>query len=154
MESCAGRFWRYENAYISLVPVDDSQPGLGGRVRAKLLTVDWRTFTINYRTLYGIYTDDMITFGEFDSKKTQGENPFHNENLLLKIVDETPEGASIVPDKHTFRFLNNTLTYQRQVNGESRDLETEHEVKEIELTPQIDQSWSEVFFYGLGNKRI
>lgn len=111
METFAGRFWRYENAYISLVPVDDAQPALGGRVRAKLLTVDWRTFTLNYRTLYGIYTDDMITFGEFDSKITQGDNPFHNEELLLKVVEDSPEAANIVPDKHTFRFTNNALTY-------------------------------------------
>jgi hypothetical protein len=126
METYLGRFWRYENAYVSLVPVDDSQPRLGGRVRAKVLTVDWRTFTLSYRTLYGIYTDDMLTFGEFDSKLTSGDNPFHNEELLLKIVDESPEAAAIVPDRHTFRFVNNALTYQRQVNGETRDAETEH----------------------------
>ena len=61
-----GRFWRYENASISLFPVDDSQPRLGGKVRAKLLTVDWRTLTFRYKTLYGVYSDDFITFGEFD----------------------------------------------------------------------------------------
>ena len=88
METYAGRFWRYENAYISLFPVDESQPRLGGKVRVKALTVDWRTFTFKLRTLYGIYSDDFITFGEFDKATIQGEDPFHNEALLLKVVDE------------------------------------------------------------------
>ena len=66
MESKMGRFWRYENATVSLFPVDEEQPRLGGKVRAKLLTVDWRTFTFRYKTLHGIYSDDFITFGEFD----------------------------------------------------------------------------------------
>jgi hypothetical protein len=152
METTVGRFWRYENAYISLVPLDESQPRLGGKVRVKALTIDWRTFTFSYKTLYGVYSDDFITFGSFDKKVTQGEDPFHNEELLLKVVDE--EDKSTVPDRHTFKFENNTLVYKREVNGDSVDAEVEHEVKEARLTPMIEQSWSEVFFYGLGNKNV
>ena len=152
METYAGRFWRYENAYISLFPVDESQPRLGGKVRVKALTVDWRTFTFKLRTLYGIYSDDFITFGEFDKATIQGEDPFHNEALLLKVVDE--EDRTTVPDRHIFKFENNALHYKREVNSETRDTEIEHPVSEHKLSPLIDQTWSEVFFYGLANKRV
>ena len=85
METYAGRFWRYENAFISLFPVDVNQPRLGGKVRVKVLAMDFRTFTPSWKTLHGVYSDDFITFGEF--KKEAGD-PFHDEALLLKIVDE------------------------------------------------------------------
>lgn len=152
METYAGRYFRHENAYISLVPVDDQQPRLGGKVRVKLMTFDWRALTFSYKTLYGIYSDDFVTFGEFNKEATQGEDPFHNEELLLKVVDE--EDRVTVPDRHTFRFENNALTYKREVNGDVKDADLEHEVKESRLTPLLDQSWSEVFFYGIGNKRV
>ena len=32
MESVAGRFWRYENATINLIPEDEQAPRLGGKV--------------------------------------------------------------------------------------------------------------------------
>lgn len=31
-ESVLKRFWRYENASITLIPVDEEQPRLGGKV--------------------------------------------------------------------------------------------------------------------------
>lgn len=40
------------------------------------------------------------------------------------------------------------------VNGDLRDLEIDHVVKEAELEKMIDQTWTEVLFYGLANKRI
>jgi len=102
-------------------------------VRAKLLTVDWRTLTFRYKTLHGIYSDDFITFGEFDKKSIQGEDPFHNEELLLKVVDE--QDITTVPDRHTFKFENNTLHYKREVNAETRDSDIEHSVPETKLIP-------------------
>lgn len=65
MDSFAKRFWRYENAYISLIPVDREQPRLGGKVRVVTFIMDWRTVTPKFKTLYGIYADDFITYGEF-----------------------------------------------------------------------------------------
>jgi len=149
METYAGRYWRYENAFISLFPVDENQPRLGGKVRVKVLAIDWRTFTPSWKTLHGVYSDDFITFGEF--KKEAGD-PFHDEELLLKIVDQ--EDKSVVVDKTTFRFENNSLHFKKEVNGELADTEINQPVPETKLTPQLDQSWGEVFFYGLGNKNM
>lgn len=149
MESSVGRFWRYENAYVTLFPVDDNQPRLGGKVRVKVFSMDWRTFTPSYKTLYGIYSDDFITFGEFSK---EAGDPFHDESLLLKVVDENDKVT--VADRVTFRFEGTGLHYKREVNGEVKDTEINHEVPETKLTPLIDQSWSEVFFYGIGNKTV
>lgn len=110
---------------------------------------DIRTFTPQLKTLYGIYSDDFITFGEFN--KADG-NPLDNEALLLKVVDE--EDKTTVPDRFTFRFEDNTILYKREVNGEVKDPEIEHEVPENRLQPIMHQTWSEVLFYGLGNKRV
>jgi len=45
MESFLGRFWRYENATIQLIPVDEKQPRLGGKVQVKSLAFNFQTFT-------------------------------------------------------------------------------------------------------------
>ena len=148
MESYWGRFWRYENAQVTLIPLDESQPAQGGKVKVKAFIMDWRTFTPQIKTMYGIYSDDFITFGEF----SKGSNPLENEELLLKVVDESDNVT--VPEKTTFRFENNGLFYKREVNGEVHDVEIEHEVSESKLLPHIDQTWSETLFYGVGNKRV
>ena len=36
-ESYAGRLWLYQNISISLTPVDEEQPRLGGRVQASIV---------------------------------------------------------------------------------------------------------------------
>jgi hypothetical protein len=149
MESYARRFWRYENAYITLHPVDETQPRLGGKVKVTAFIMDWRTFTPQYKTLYGVYSDDFITFGEFSK---EAGDPFHNEEVLLKVVDQ--EDKKTVSDRVTFRFENNQLHYKREVNPDVKDPEIEHEVPEASLLPLIDQTWSETLFYGLGNKRV
>jgi hypothetical protein len=113
------------------------------------LIIDWRTFTPQLKTLYGVYGDDFIAFGEY--AKTAG-NPLENDELLLKIVDENDK--TTVFDRTVFRFENSKLVYKREVNGEILDTEIEHQVTDGELEPMIEQSWSEVFFYGIGNKNI
>ena len=85
MESYAHRFWRYENSMITLYPVDESQPRLGGKVKVRSFILDVKTFTPKIKTLYGVYGDDFITFGEY--KKDEG-NPFEEDDLLIKICDE------------------------------------------------------------------
>jgi len=45
MESYWGRFWRYENAKITLIPVDEAQPALGGKVKVNAFVMDFRTLT-------------------------------------------------------------------------------------------------------------
>ena len=94
MESKLGRFWRYENAFMTLYPIDEEQPRLGGKVKVNAFVFDIRTFTPQLKTFYGVYSDDFITFGEF--KKDAG-NPLENEALLLKVVDE--EDRTTVPDR-------------------------------------------------------
>lgn len=149
METYWGRFWRYENAYVTLFPIDANQPALGGKVQVKAFVMDFRTFTPQIKTLYGVYSDDFITFGEFD--KSSG-NPLENEELLLKVCDESD--TTTVPVKTTFRFENNGLSFKREVNGEIVDTEIEHPVDESKLAPLLDNSWSEALFYGIGNKRV
>lgn len=149
METYARRFLRYENAYISLIPLDEAEPRQGGKVKVSAFVMDWRTFTPQFKTLYGIYGDDFITFGEF--AKGSGE-PLHDEALLLKVVDE--EDKTTVADRVTFKFDNGTLHFKREVNPEVKDTEIEHPVPETKLTPLIDQTWSETLFYGLGNRNI
>ena len=149
METYWGRFWRYENAQITLIPVDEAQPQLGGKVKVKAFIMDWRTFTPQFKTFYGVYSDDFLTFGEFADNKA---NPLENEELLLKVCDE--QDRTTVPNRTTFRFENNTLFFKHEVNGEVVDTEVEHAIEENKLNPMIDQSWSETLFYGLGNKRI
>ena len=40
MESMFGRFWKYERSTINLIPVDESQPRLGGKVQVKNFVFD------------------------------------------------------------------------------------------------------------------
>jgi len=149
MESYWGRFWRYENAQITLIPVDESQPQLGGKVKVRAFIMDWCTFTPQLKTLYGVYSDDFITFGEFTK---EAGNPIDNEELLLKVLDEADR--TTVPERTTFLFQDSQLHYRREVNGEVLDTEIEHEVPESKLHPLVAQSWSETLFYGVGNKRV
>ena len=104
MESLLGKFWRYENATINLMPVDEAEPRLGGKVSVKSFVLDLRTLTVGFQTQYGVYSDDFVTFGTFD--KDQG-NPLDNEELLLKIVSDVTEDDSVISDKTTFKFENN-----------------------------------------------
>lgn len=149
METQWGRFWRYENAYVTLIPIDVNQPALGGKVQVKAFVMDFRTFTPQFKTYYGVYSDDFITFGEFSK---ESGNPLDNEEVLLKVVD--PDDHTTVPLKTTFRFENNALLFKREVNDEVHDIEIEHPIIENRLNPLIDQTWSETLFYGIGNKRV
>jgi hypothetical protein len=125
METQAGRFWRYENAYVQLIPLDETQPRLGGKVKVNAFIFDIRTFTPQIKTLYGVYSDDFITFGEFSK---EAGNPLENEEVLLKIVDEND--STTVPDRVTFRFEDNSLHYKRDVNAQVKDPEIEHSIPE------------------------
>ena len=85
--------------------------------------MDWRTFTPSFKTLYGVYSDDFITFGEFSK---EAGNPLDNETALIQICDENDMASA--PVKNMFRFENNKLYYSRHVNGDLRDLEIEHPI--------------------------
>ena len=146
METYLGRFLKYENSSVTLIPLDESKPRLGGKVQVKSVQLDFNTFTPSYKTLYGVYAEDFIAFGEFNK---ESGNPLENEEVLLKIVQE--ENSPAILERTMFRFENNQLSWSRDINGDVKDLEIEHPVKEITLTPMVDQSWSEVLFYGLGN---
>ena len=128
MQSALKRFWRYEQNFITLYPVDENQPRLGGKVKVVSLIMDWHTFTPQYKTLYGIYGDDFITYGEF---RKDIANPLNEEEILIRIADEND--TDTVLDKTTFTFRDNKLSYRRDVNGEQKDTEIEHSITESSL---------------------
>ena len=98
------------------------------------------------RTLHGAYGEDFLTFGEFAAS----ESPDSDE-VLLKIFDEH-DGA--VVDKYMFKFTDDKVLFSRQVNGEAKDTEIEHAIEETELSPNLTDTWTETFFYGVGNARM
>lgn len=117
-ESIFGRFWRYESSTINLIPLNDQLPRQGGMVHVKGFVMDFRTFTPSFTNQYGIYSDDFVTFGTFS--KDAG-SPLDNEELLLQLVDKHNEHSSSIEDKTTFRFENNQLSLEREVNPELAD---------------------------------
>ena len=40
MESLLGRYWKYESSTINLIPVDENEPRLGGKVEVKSFVID------------------------------------------------------------------------------------------------------------------
>jgi hypothetical protein len=107
MESTFGRFWKYENSTINLIPVDENEPRLGGKVQVRSFVIDFRTLTAGFQTQYGIYSDSFITYGTFD----KGTNPLDNEEVLLQIVEN--EGSDLVTDKTTYKFDQNQVHFER-----------------------------------------
>ena len=97
MESALGRFWRYTDTRIQLDPIDDTQPRLGGRVRATEYKFDVRTFTLGSTQYHGVYGEDFLTFAEFDKEVDTNKD----ENLIQAV-----EGGEGVLDRHSFRFEN------------------------------------------------
>jgi hypothetical protein len=65
MESQFGRFWRYEMASLNMIPVDPSQPRLGGKVTGQSWVLDVRALTIGRVDYAGVYGEDFVTFGQF-----------------------------------------------------------------------------------------
>jgi hypothetical protein len=152
MESVAGRYWRYENARMSLTPIDAEQPRLGGTVQVKSFVADWRTLTFGLKTQYGVYSDDFITYGTFAK---EAGSVLDDEATLLSLVEgQSLEDSSSILDKTTFRFDNNALSFSKEVNADHCDAEVEHAIPESSLVPQHTNSWTEALFYGIGNKSV
>ena len=150
-ESLLKRFWRYENASINLIPVDENEPRLGGKVQAKSLVVDFRALTVSMNTQYGVYSDNFVTFATFD--KAAG-NPLDDEELLLKVMDADITGDAGLLDKTSFKFEGNSLYFSKEVNEERDDVDLNHPVDETKLDVVLDESWTEALFYGIGNKAM
>ena len=144
MESTLGRFWRYTDTRIALSPVDESEPRLGGRVQATEYKFDVRTFTFGKTHYYGVYGEDFLVYAEFDKGME-----VNSDETLIKAV----EGGEGVLDRHSFKFENNRVHYSRQVSDQ-KDTEVEHAIEESELAETLDNSWSETFFYGIGNRQM
>ena len=126
-ESLAGRFWRYENATINLIPVDEEQPRLGGKVEVRTMGFDFRTFKPVMKTQYGVYNDEFVTFGTFS---TEAGSPLENEEVLLQIVEDSHPS---IGDRTTFRFENNDVHFQRDVNSDLLDTEVHHPIENTRL---------------------
>lgn len=152
-ESFLKRFWLYEASSITLIPVDEEQPRLGGKVQAKSLVLDLRALTLSMKTQYGVYSDNFVTFGTFD-KAHSADSPLDNEELLLKVMDAEITGETGLLDKTSFKFEGNSLYFSKEVNEEKDDVELNHPVEETKLDVVVDDSWTEAFFYGLGNKAV
>lgn len=46
------------------------------------------------------------------------------------------------------------MLYSRKVDSEAKDTELENSIEESELGVDIEQSWTESLFYGLGNTSV
>ena len=62
-ESMLNRFWRYKNASITLIPVDENEPRLGGKMQVKSFVIDFRALTLAMKTEYGVYSDNFVAYG-------------------------------------------------------------------------------------------
>lgn len=113
----------------------------------KSFVLDFRTLTAGFQTQYGIYSDNFVTYGTFD----KGVNPLDNEELLLQIVEDESQA---VADKTTFKFDSNALHFERRVNEDKTDPELNHAIENTKLDIVHDDSWTELLFYGVGNKQI
>ena len=125
MESSFGRFWKYQDTRINLIPVDESQPRLGGRVQATQKTFNVQTLTFSNKHYHGVYGEDFISFGQFTA-----DVDVDNEETLLKIFDEDSDA---VFDRHYFKFDNGQVSYSRKIDGEHIDAEIEHAIEETPL---------------------
>ena len=130
MESFFQRFWKCENTTITLQPLNESDPRQGGRVTARVMGLDVRTFLPYSKTYHGVYGEDFITFGEVKAAESADE-----EDKLIALLDSNIENTI---DKHTFKFENNQVKYSRIINGEHVDAEIEHAIDETPLDSHVD----------------
>ena len=112
-ESLFKRFWRYEMATINLIPVDESEPRLGGKVQAKSIVIDFQTLTLSMNTQYGVYSDNFVTYGTFEKGV---DSPMDNDELLLKVMDTEINGETGLLDKTSFKFEGNDIYFEKDVN--------------------------------------
>ena len=143
------KFWKVETNSLTLHPIDPENSRLGGKVTVKCLLFDVRTFTFKMKTYYGIYGDDFIQYGEFNSDSS----PLEDEEMLLRLT-ESIEGSDDIMQKTTFRFANDSLTFSHEVNDSLVDTDLVHQVPESELLTSSQETWSEKFFYGVGNDKM
>ena len=144
-----GKFWRIESNRFTLHPINEEDPRLGGKVSVRSLVFDARTFTFKMKALYGIYGDDFIQFGEFAGNSS----PLNDEERLLKLT-ESIEDSDDIMYKSTFTFENDNLRYSHEINENLVDTDLHFRVPENELLFSPKTSWSERFFYGVGNQAM
>ena len=149
MATALKRFWKLESTNFQLHPLEPTDPRQGGKVTVKSLVFDVRTFTFRMKTFYGLYGDDFIQYGEFKD----GVNPLEDDERLLKLTEDISESDEIL-NKTTFKFENDELNFAHDVNENLVDPETEFSVEDNQLLFSSKVTWSETFFYGLGNKNM
>ena len=79
-------------------------------------------------------------------------NPLDDEAVLLEIVEYNQN--SPVQDKTTFRFANNSLSFEKEVNTEKSDAAVNHAISNTQLDIVHNDTWTESLFYGIGNKSM
>ena len=102
-------------------------------------------------TQYGIYTDNMVTFGTFD--KAHG-NPLEDDDVLIKITTDIDGEGTGIHDRTTFKFEGNEILFSKEINESLSDPDINHAIEETKLDLVIDDSWTETFFYGIGNQKM
>merc|ERR1712060_724881 len=55
MDSWLGRFWKDSDTRINFLPIDESEPRLGGRVQATQLEINFQTLTFGSTSYTGVY---------------------------------------------------------------------------------------------------
>ena len=87
---------------------------------------DFRTFLPIMNTQYGVYNDDFVTFGTY----TDEGSPLENEEVLLQIVEDQHPN---IGDRVTFRFENNDVYFQRDVNSDLMNTDVHHQFENTKL---------------------
>mmetsp|Transcript_23724 Transcript_23724/g.21087 ORF Transcript_23724/g.21087 Transcript_23724/m.21087 type:complete len:193 (+) Transcript_23724:32-610(+) len=143
------RFWKIESNKLTLHPLNEEDPRQGGKVEVKTLLFNIRTLTFSIKTQYGIYGDDFIQFGEFSGEAS----PLEDEERLLKITESIQDSDDIMY-KSTLKFENDNLTFAYETNDTLADPDFHIPVEKNELLFTPKTSWSEKFFYGVGNTNM
>jgi len=67
---------------------------------------------------------------------------------------EDLKNSKVIVDKTTFKFDNNAIFFQKEVNSKIADTEVEHEIEETKLEIVHKPTWTEALFYGCGNNTV
>ena len=68
METYLKRYIRSEFSNFKLIPLDEQQPHLGGKVLVTTLDLNWVNLTPAYKKQYGVYGDNFLSYGTAKGK--------------------------------------------------------------------------------------
>ena len=139
------KFRSQETTKLTFIPLDENNYKLGGKITGSSLEFNWKSFTMESKKFYGVYSEDFIQFGTFEGE----QDPLENEELLMEITKDESEA---VKERFTFRYEDDRVFFSYDTN--STEPEDASNIAENELIPETRTYWSEKLFYGLGNSTI